>query len=287
MTQEQFAVRKERAEREVFIITAATEGWRVRSARNPSRFYLVSGSGARLQCTCPDFQNHTAQDPGWQCKHMLSVQDHQAKTGATDPQTERELAEERAAVQIENAAKAEAVNGEPAAAQMLIKRSISPDGRIDSISIEFAFALAEASAAQITDRALKTLKLQTDIVKGFLNGSNAKRNPSRAGQPQAHKANGAAFARLLDVGVTNGQYGERFYLNVEVNGRRARMFGTAAQIARAISTVGEKLFAQDIEPGLQVDLPCRVLTQESRDGRYLNVTRVLPLPRQANSGARQ
>lgn len=32
MTQEQFEVRKQRAEREVFIITAAEEGWRRRSA---------------------------------------------------------------------------------------------------------------------------------------------------------------------------------------------------------------------------------------------------------------
>jgi hypothetical protein len=50
MTQEQFEVRKQRAEREVFIITAAQEGWRVRSARNPSRYYLVSGDGAAVRC---------------------------------------------------------------------------------------------------------------------------------------------------------------------------------------------------------------------------------------------
>ncbi len=66
MTQEQFAVRKKRAEREVFIITAAEKGRRVRSARNSSRFYLASGNGVSLQCTCPDFQTHAAQDPACQ-----------------------------------------------------------------------------------------------------------------------------------------------------------------------------------------------------------------------------
>jgi hypothetical protein len=287
MTQEQLEVRKERAEQEVFVITAAEEGWRVRSARNPSRFYLVSGDGAGFRCTCPDFQSHAPQDPAWRCKHVLAVQDHQAKTGAADSETERELAEERAAVQAEGSGQAQPVDGEPTAAQMLIKRSISPDGRIDSISSEFAFPLAEATVNRIKDRALKTLKLQTEIVKGFLNGAGAERSSGKRRQSQTQKGNGAVFARLLDVGVTNGQYGERFYLNVEVNGRRARMFGTAAQIARAISTAGERLFAQDIEPGLRVDLPCRVFTEESRDGRYLNVTRVLPLPRQGNQGARQ
>lgn len=278
MTQEQLSVRKERAERDVFIITAAEEGWRVRSARNPSRAYLVSGNGTGLLCTCPDFQKHAQQDPAWQCKHVLAVQNHQTNAGQSDPQAEREAAEERAAIQAEGSPQPTAPprNGGPAAGQMLIKRSLSPDGRIDSISIEFGFALNGGTAAQIRNQALNALKLQTDIVKNFLNGSNAKGNGRRASQPQPQKGNGAAFARLLDVGVTNGQYGQRFFVNVEVNGRRARMFGSAGQIARAISVTGERVFARDIEPGMRVDLPCRVLTQPSRDGRYLNVTRVLP-----------
>jgi len=285
MTQEQFVSRKERAERDVFVITQAEQGWRVRSARNPSKFYLVSANGSGLQCTCPDFQSHAHQDPSWRCKHVLAVQDHEAKTGTSDPESERELAEERAAVQAEGSGEVQRPNGEPSAAQMLIKRSISPDGRIDSISIEFAFAVFNATVSQIRDRAAKTLKLQTEIVKGFLNGA-AKTNSGRRNQPQPHKDNGATFARLLDVGVTNGQYGERFYLNVAVNGRRARFFGDADAIARAISTAGEKVYATAIEPGMRFNLPCLVLTQESQDGRYLNVTRVLPLPKRANGGAR-
>ncbi len=84
MTQEQFAVRKQRAEQDVFVITAAEEGWRVRSARNPSRFYLVSGDGADVRCNCPDFQTHAAEDPTWRCKHVLTVLNHRARARATD-----------------------------------------------------------------------------------------------------------------------------------------------------------------------------------------------------------
>ena len=160
MTQEQFGSRKERAERDVFVITAAEQGWRVRSARNPSKYYLVSANGTELQCTCPDFQAHATEDPTWRCKHVLAVQDHQAKTGAADPQTECELAEERAAVQTEGSVEVvQRPNGEPSAAQMLIKRSISPDGRIDSISIEFTLPLSEATVSQIRDRAAKTPRI--------------------------------------------------------------------------------------------------------------------------------
>ena len=180
MTQEQFVSRKERAERDVFVITAAEEGWRVRSAHNPSKYYLVSANGTELQCACPDFQAHATEDPTWRCKHVLAVQDHQAKTGAADPQTECELAEERAAVQTEGSVEVvQRPNGEPSAAQMLIKRSISPDGRIDSISIEFTLPLSEATVSQIRDRAAKTLKLQTEIVKSFLNGAGRKVNSDK------------------------------------------------------------------------------------------------------------
>jgi hypothetical protein len=64
MTQEQLELRKERAEKEVFVITAAEEGWRVRLARNPSRFYPVLRNSAGLQCYCPGFHQHAERDPG-------------------------------------------------------------------------------------------------------------------------------------------------------------------------------------------------------------------------------
>jgi predicted nucleic acid-binding Zn finger protein len=132
MTQEQLEVRKERAEKEVFVITATEEAWRVRSARSPSRFYLLSGNQSGPRCNCPHFQQNAQQDPAWQCKHVLAVQAHQAETGATDPQAERELAEERAAIQSESSLQAQPVDGMPTAAQMLIRRRTSAGGRAAS-----------------------------------------------------------------------------------------------------------------------------------------------------------
>jgi hypothetical protein len=265
MTQEQLDTRVERAERDLFVISTTEEGWRVRSAHNPSRYYVVSGNGEGLRCNCPDFETHFSDDEAWACKHILAVQDYQAKLGS-----KAKPDGDGSATQPEVPAEAVQQNGASVPAQMIIKRSLSPDGRIDSISIEFSSSLENMTVAELRSRALKTLALQTEIAKGFLNGSNGKANGSQV------KGNGAMPARLLDVGVANGQYGERFYLNVDVNGRRARFFGTVGQIARAIGIGGEKLAASDIAPGLRLDLPCRVVTQPSADGRYLNVTQVLP-----------
>src|SRR5207302_10016801 len=60
-------------------------------------------------------------------------------------------------------------------AQMLIKRSVSPDGRIDSVSVEFSMLVADISNGEIKEKASKTLQLQKEIVSAFLklNGENA------------------------------------------------------------------------------------------------------------------
>jgi predicted nucleic acid-binding Zn finger protein len=268
MTQEQFDVRAERAEKEVFVIAITDEGWRVRSAHNPSRHYVVSGNEEGLACSCPDFENHAGDDPDWTCKHVLAVQDYEAKrAGGQETAENQETAEPT--VEIKPA------NGKSRAAQMVVKRSLSPDGRIDSISIEFTSAVDETTAGEIKERALKALRLQTEIVKGFLNGANGRANGKADGTPA--RTNGGVNARMLDIGISNGRNGERLYLNFSVKGRRARFFGATGQIAYAIGVAGEKLAYRDIVPGLRIDLPCRVLTEQSADGRFLNITRVLPL----------
>ena len=71
MTQAELQMRQERATRETFVIAHAKEGYRVYAPTNPKQVYLVSGEDD-LQCTCPDFEKH-ADDPEWQCKHVLAV----------------------------------------------------------------------------------------------------------------------------------------------------------------------------------------------------------------------
>src|SRR5205807_6536931 len=123
---------------------------------------------------------------------ILAVQDYQAKTGAARSPVEAYSSEERAAIQAEGSSRVKSGEVQPentnsVPSQMVIKRSLSPDGRIDSISIEFSSAITEAPAAQIKNRALKTLKLQTEIVRNFLasqsnkaGGSNTAPEPKKA-----------------------------------------------------------------------------------------------------------
>ena len=108
-------------------------------------------------------------------------------------------------------------------AQMLIKRSVSPDGRIDSVSVEFSMPVSDISNGEIKEKALKTLQLQKEIVGAFLklNGEKAPANaaPTPAPVPHGNRGNGdgkPVFARMIDIGKVNGKWGERLCINVQV-----------------------------------------------------------------------
>lgn len=271
MTQEQLATRQRRGDEEVFVITTDGAGWNVRSALNPKNTYRVADDGGELGCSCPDYRANVTEDPTWKCKHILAVE-RQQPDGNDGPAEAGYEPQERAAIQS-NEPVPLPVTGQPLN-RMLIKRSLSPDGRIDSISIEFSFEEAHSTAAQLKSQALRALRLQTEIVREFLGGGNGRvRTPAAVAQ----NGNGVASARVVDVGTMNGRYGERYFLNVDVNGRRARLFGSAAQIASVIVELGGDVVPDELEAGMRLNLPCRALTEPSRDGKYLNVTKVLPL----------
>src|SRR6266542_4552555 len=123
MTQEQI----NRAEGERLIISLNEEGnFRVYSPAYPTRSYTVTGTPEGPKCMCPDFEGHK-DDPEWKCKHMMAVLNLVNRSGAPaegqdqEPQTTKE----------------ESVNETANGLQMHIKRSVSPDGRIDSLSIAF------------------------------------------------------------------------------------------------------------------------------------------------------
>jgi hypothetical protein len=85
---------------------------------------------------------------------------------------------------------------------------------------------------EIKSRALKTLKLQTEIVRSFLGSEkpNGQGNGNSNARPNRNsnndrEANGVIAARMLDVGIAKTAYGERVYVKFDVNGRWARSRG--------------------------------------------------------------
>lgn len=275
MPQEQLDRRHTRTTHEPLVISRTDEGFRVYAASDPGRVYEVAGSPEAPTCTCPDFRFHHA-DPGWRCKHILAVLDHAGQVHESARTTDAVEAEERAAIQEEGRGRTKKRtkaqgNG---AAQMILKRSVSPDGRIDALSVEFSSAVDPAAGEEIKARALATLTLQAAIVEGFVNGRRAER-PRAAEEPAPPKErDGAVPARLLSIGGLDGKWGRRLFISVQVNGRTAKLFGTPNQLGAALATAGFP--NREIAEGVTLDLPCRAVTKPTADGRYLDVEQILP-----------
>ncbi len=289
MTQAQLEVRKERADNGALIASKTEDGFRVYSIQNPSHVYLVRKDGERWTCTCPDFESHKA-DTTWRCKHILAVAPWQKpeKVATPEPGNGHVVAMPVAASEQNEPPQAPppALKKRPRkspndSTQMLIKRSVSPDGRIDSLSVEFSMPVFDISNGEIKDKALTTLKLQKEIVADFLklNGEKQAVFGSPASKPpEPTPQNGQpGFARMIDIGMIYGKWGKRLLINFEVNGRRCVLFGSANQLAAHIVAAGYQFEPENIEVGLRLNLACCVVTKPSDDGKYLNVDKVLPV----------
>src|SRR5437773_7872510 len=117
---------------------------------------------------------------------------------------------------------------------MLLKRSVSPDGRIDSLSVEFACAVDEESAGEITSRAGKMLALQARIIERFLDANGAENERSGA----EDSADGSVPAKMLNIGGMDGKWGRRLCINVQANEQTLKLFGKSKQLAKAINAAG-------------------------------------------------
>ena len=285
MTQTQLENRTERSENGALVASKTEEGFRVYSLHNPSQIYLVRQEGERLTCTCQDFEAHKT-DTTWRCKHILVIAPWQQKENPSAPQLSGEEQAD-ASAPAETAGepplpkrKTRRANESVPPVQMLIKRSVSPDGRIDSVSVEFSMSVSDQTETEIKAKALKSLYLQREIVTSFLklNGHNVTATPTQnTPPPPSNNGNGhPVFARMLDIGKMNGRWGERLFITFQVNDRHYRLFGSANQLATHITSAGYEIGPEAIANGLRLDLPCRVTTKPSDDGKYVNVDQVFP-----------
>lgn len=298
MNQTQLTKRQERAATEPLVIQRVEEGFRVYAATEPKTRYLVSGPSEALCCTCPDFQFHEG-DPDWQCKHIVAVAPALAAPATAAFAPDPYETEERRAIQEEGSdpsatprrrkAAVRATNGTSnGPAQMLLKRSVSPDGRIDSLSVEFSTPLDHLASTEIRTRAEEMIGLQSEIVSRFLqNGAPNNGHAPRTVQTPAAgtrtlqsvatgTSSSAVPARLVNVAGMDGKWGRRLFITVEVNGKTVRLFGKAEQLAAYVHAAGYHP-PEPFGEGSALDISCLVVTKPSSDGRYTDIEKVLPV----------
>jgi len=273
MNPSELQTRKDRAATEPLVISRNNSGYRVYSTGNPRNQYQVTVEQGSPACTCPDFQTHGV-DPDWRCKHILAVFSRGEGTGdpspsdpTSDPKPPADPSEQPPP---KKRRASKPTNG---IAQMLLKRSVSPDGRIDSLSVEFSCPVEEVPATEIKERARKILTLQAAIVGTFLNGKEPQNGQPDAPEPTG---DGAVSAQILNIAGMQGKWGRRLFINVQVNGQTLKLFGNRTQLAEHLAGAGYANLTAQIEEGVSLRVPCRAITKPSPDGRYINVEAVLP-----------
>jgi hypothetical protein len=129
---------------------------------------------------------------------------------------------------------------------------------------------------------LAIMDLQGRIVERFLAAkASSSSEPERRQEPlEDESLHGEAEpAQLLGIGGIDGKWGRRLFLTVRVNGRNLRLYGTRKQLATHITAAGKRVAEEMVFEGAPLNLTCRVVTEPSEDGRFVNVVAVLPSAR--------
>lgn len=249
------------------VVNQTAFGFRVYPASDTTHQHIVKEEGEHFTCSCEHFSEEGT------CEHIRAV----LGTLTDDKRIEQE---ERKAIQDGGRTPRKKKPTKTAAsampATMTLKRSVSPDGRIDSLSVEFCCPIDETSNRDISSRAASMLKLQSDIAATFLSNNVANRDGRSNGNGSHPGQDGETGARMLNVGSMQGRYGPRLYIAFEANGQALKLFGTADELADAISGAGYRYGPRQITAGLDLNIPCKVVTKPARDPRYKDIVRILP-----------
>lgn len=227
------------------VIRKEPHGFNVYAASDPATSYVVSGVPEKPACSCGDVRY--SSDPTFRCEHVKAVLASLSNGNGKGDSASLE--------------------GRP---EMTLKRSVSPDGRIDSLSVEFSVPLEGMTHGEVKTVAEKCLGLQSAIALGFLG-----RKPEPRGEAKP-PSNGATPARITGIGGSMTRSGWSLFLAFEAEGRRLSLFGGTKKLGDALVSAGYPGEAHDVRKGVTLDLPCRIVTKPSEDGRYLNIEKVLP-----------
>lgn len=296
--------RKAKAANETLVIASTEGGFRVYNPASITNLYMVTGIPESPKCNCPDYTAH-ANDPDWRCKHILAVfnklEKQKLEPAALGERSVEAAKAGRAQPEINQTEKKKSKAPQSGHSQMRIKRSVSPDGYIDSLSVDFLTPIEPGADETIKLQAHRALLLQAEIVDEFLkmngngksqpqaalgaNGENSSKTnetgPSNAqdrSRDNGHTdgSDGTEPARLLNIAGMDTRDGWMTFINVQVNGRTTKLFGNKQELGRHITAAGFASIADHISQGMMLNLPCRVITKPSPNGKYLNIEKIFP-----------
>jgi hypothetical protein len=233
------------------------------------------GSGT---CTCPDFQVRIAQE-GRICKHIAA-----AAIIALAPQVQLPSPENG------NGSVMKANGSQPAEVSPLvfrIRRNVQTDGK-NGVQVEvqarvtndevqdretasYAYDLLERLASFAANG---TAPSESNFARETASPSAAKKTPMKSHTASAMEGNPVP-AVITKIDRMKTRQGESLFLKVDVGGETVRVFGRPEELAERLEASGYDIPASEIQAGLELNLPCLVVTGQGNSG-YKIIERFLP-----------
>jgi len=232
------------------------------------------GSGT---CTCPDFQVRIAQE-GRICKHIAA-----AAITALAPQVQLPSAGDGNGFVKPNGSQP----GEASPLVFRIRRNVQTDGK-NGVQVEVQ---ARVTNDEVQDRetasyaydllqrlsslaAKGTAPSESNFARETASPSAAKKPPMKSHTTSATEGNPVP-AVITKIDRMKTRQGESLFLKVDVGGETVRVFGRPEELAERLEASGYDIPASEIQAGLELNLPCLVVTGQGNSG-YKIIEQFLP-----------
>ncbi len=232
------------------------------------------GSGT---CTCPDFQVRIAQE-GRICKHIAA-----AAIIALAPQVQLPSVGDGNGFVKPNGSQP----GEASPLMFRLRRNVQTDGK-NGVQVEvqarvtndevqdretasYAYDLLDRLASLATKG---TAPSESNFARETASRSAAKKPPMKSHTTSATEANPVP-AVITKIDRMKTRQGESLFLKVDVGGETVRVFGRPEELAERLEASGYDIPASEIQAGLELNLPCLVVTGQGNRG-YKIIEQFLP-----------
>jgi hypothetical protein len=226
-------------------------------------------------CTCPDFEVRMAQEGGI-CKHIAAaaitslvprVRPPSSTSESIKTNGDRTSEVSPLLYRIRRTVQIDGKDG----VQVEVQASVTNDQAQDMETSSYAFDLLERLAAHI---AKGTAPSETNFARSAASPSAVKTIPVKS--PATSASEGHPVSAVIGkIDRMKTRRGESLFLMVDVGGETVRVFGRPEELAKRLKASGYDIPANEIQAGLELNLPCLVRTGNGNRG-YKTIVEFLP-----------
>jgi hypothetical protein len=243
-----------------------------------------SGTGYKVKldphgngsCTCPDFQVRIAQD-GRICKHIAAaaitslipqVQLQSSESESVKTNGDRTSEVSPLIFRIRRNLQIDGKNG----MQVEVQARVTNDEAKDMETSSYALDLLERLASHI---AKGTAPSESHFARSAASPSAVKTTSAKSPTTSTHEEGHPVSAVISKVDRMKTRQGESLFLKVDIGGETVRVFGRPEELAERLEASGYDIPANEIQAGLELNLPCLVRTGNGNKG-YKTIKEFLP-----------